>query len=244
MMKNRTKLCTVWGFTGLLSLLLWVPSLADGEEAFPDLSGRWVMVQTLAAIGDIPFVGNIELVSTVMLLVDIEQSGSTLTMSDTYCRTEIEVSSDLFSSEVPDLFMDSLDPAPRIGHLMWQSETLGLHQDWHLEIRGAVLDNPETDPLPTNAYDRRVIDQDGDGHPALTVPVSIANVVSGDTYVVQRVRYRLEGLLVDEDTIEGTLEWTTEQAIVAATDFVLSLPLHCHHGSGSLEAQIRHVPGG
>lgn len=203
-----------WGLTGL----------ADDANPYPDLSGRWVMVQTLAAVGDLPFVGEISLVSTVMLLVDVVQEGDVLTMQDAYCRTEIELDTDLFTSQVPDLFMDSLDPPARTVTLAWQSDTLGVSQDWHLEIRGAVLDDPENDPLPTNAYDRRVFDQDGDGFPALTVPVSLANMVTGDTYVVQRVRYRLDGAVIDEDTIEGSLEWTTEQTIVAATDFILTLP--------------------
>ena len=213
-----------WVMLGLVCLAWVLTVMAADETTYPDLSGRWVMVQTLAAVGDLPFVGELSLVSTVMLLVDVEQSGSMLTMHDAYCRTEIEIDTDLFTSQIPDLFMDSLEPPVRTASLAWQSETLGMTQDWHLEIRGAVLDDPENDSLPTNAYDRRVFDQDGDGFPALTVPVSIANVVAGDTYVVQRVRYRLDGLVIDEDMIEGTLEWTTEQTIVAATDFILTLP--------------------
>lgn len=212
-----------WGILWVGCLIVGLTAVAD-ESAYPDLAGRWVMVQTLAAVGDLPFVGEISLVSTVMVLVDVEQNGDTLTMHDRYCRTEIELDTDLFTSQVPDLFMDALDPPARTVTLAWQSDTLGVTQDWHLEIRGAVLDDPENDPLPTNAYDRRVFDQDGDGFPALTVPVSLANIVTGDTYVVQRVRYRLDGVLIDEDTIEGSLEWTTEQTIVAATDFILTLP--------------------
>jgi hypothetical protein len=66
-----------------------------------------------------------------------------------------------------------------------------------------------------------VIDQDGDGHPGLTVPVNVAGLVSGDTYVVQRLRFALTGMLVDADTISGSIEFSSEQNVIAASDALL-----------------------
>lgn len=59
-----------------------------------------------------------------------------------------------------------------------------------------------------------MIDQERDGQIGFSIPAEIVGMFGGDTYVVQRFRYRLEGRLVDPDTIIGTVEWSTKQVIL------------------------------
>ncbi len=73
------------------------------------------------------------------------------------------------------------------------------------------------DPLPESADDSRVIDQDGDGKPGVTM--IIGNNFC-DLQIVQRTRYRMSGEVVNEHRIEGTL-WSA----VNKTVFSASLPL-------------------
>lgn len=73
------------------------------------------------------------------------------------------------------------------------------------------------DPLPETADDARVIDQDGDEKPGVTM--IIGNNFC-DLQLVQRTRYRLSGEVVNEYRIEGTL-WSD----VAKTVLGASLPL-------------------
>ena len=40
------------------------------------------------------------------------------------------------------------------------------------QLIGVRLDNPATDPLPTEAYDERIFDQEGDGKPGATATIA------------------------------------------------------------------------
>ncbi|MBU0596461.1 hypothetical protein KJ567_07245, partial [Candidatus Bipolaricaulota bacterium] len=113
---------------------------------------------------------------------------------------------------------------PRLAEIVSDGEALRFVQEWHTEVRGAVLDDPVNDPLPVSPSDRRLVDQDEDGKIGITIPAEIIGLLTGETYAVQRFRYRLEGDFVDEDTIIGLVEWTTEQTIVSATDALFFMP--------------------
>jgi hypothetical protein len=196
---------------------------ADTAEAPPDLTGGWAMIQYLPEVADLPFIGEVTITAVVGLLVTVEQNGTQVTMHDTYCFTDVHTSSPLLTSEIPDAFMHSLNPDPRTAVLEPSESGWRLVQDWHCEVRGAVLEDPLAEPLPVDAFDPRVVDQDEDGRPGMTVPVTVLDLVRGNTYVVQRLRYRVIGRLVDSDTIEGEIEWTTEQNVITATDALLML---------------------
>ena len=127
---------------------------------------------------------------------------------------------------IPDALLRSLGEVAALGSIDASVTPTQFVQPWTTEVRGARLDDPERDPLPTRADDVRVVDQDGDGNPGLTVHVSALGFLRGDVYVVQRVRTRLVGALVSADRIEGLIEWTTEQVTLAATSllFLGALP--------------------
>jgi len=196
----------------------------EREPPLPNLSGRWVTVQTFVARADFPFLGVVSLATTVGLFSEVAQNGVQLTLDDAYCFSDVEVSTELFVTHIPDTAMQSIEPEPREMEIRIVEDRIEVVQDWVSEVRGAVLDDPVNDPLPTYRSDPRVIDMDGDGHPGFTIPAGIAGMFEGDTYVVQRFRYRLEGTLVDPDTIVGRIEWTTEQNVLWATDALLMLP--------------------
>jgi len=118
----------------------------------------------------------------------------------------VEASFDLFVTDVPVVAMQSIEPEPRTARIRVEDGESRLLQDWQTEVRGATLDDPANDPLPTCQSDPRVIDMDGDGQIGFTNPVAIVGLFGGGTYVVERFRCRLEGMLVDSDTIVGLVE--------------------------------------
>lgn len=206
----------------LLAVLYPCPAeTAPAGEPFPDLSGRWVMIQRLVALADLPFLGKVTILTTVGLFSEVCQSDSLLTLEDAYCFTDVDLSTDLFVTDISDATMQSIRPDPRSAELRMEGGETWLVQDWHTEVRGAVLDDPVNDELPSYRSDPRVVDMDGDGQIGFTIPAEIVGMFGGDTYVVQRFRYRLEGRLVDPETIIGTVEWTTEQVVLWATDALL-----------------------
>lgn len=187
------------------------------ETVWPDLSGDWAMVQVLVASADLPVVGNISIDTVVGVLTHATQSGSQVIFQDRYCFTDATPSTWLFRTNIPDIVMQSIRPAPREAHLVRTECDFRLQQAWYTEVRGAVLEDPQADPLPTEANDPRVIDLEGDGHPGMTIQASILGIFSGQGYAVQRYRYQLDGTVFNPDLIVGFIDWTSEQRILAAT---------------------------
>jgi hypothetical protein len=198
--------------------------MAAGAQAspliVPDLSGTWAEMQVLSEFAVLPLVGEVARRSTTILRVTIEQTGSALVQRWTYCATEIDNGSPAASTVIPDAFLVSLGEASAEATLDASFSPTTFVQPWTTEVRGAALNDPERDSLPTRADDARVVDQDGDGKPGLTVKVSALGIISGEVYVVQRVRTRLVGALVAPDRIEGLVEWSTEQVTLGATSFL------------------------
>jgi len=189
----------------------------------PDLSGCWVMVQVMPALTSLPLVGAVELTTITGTVVEVEQDGTELVLRDTVCFTDVEMSPPVATSQVPAGFIASLDPAPRRARLEARGAGWTLVQPYQVDVRGAMLAVPESESLPTDADDPRVWDQDGDGHPGLTVAVQVAGIVTGKTYVVERLGYDLCGEWVDPNTILGTMTWTSEQIVLAASNVLLCM---------------------
>jgi len=205
---------------GLL-LILWVGVSSFG--ALPDLAGTWAMVQVYPQTAILPFAGEVTRTSYVVQWVDIEQHDEALTMRDTYCLTLVDDGTPLVATQIPMAFMAALHPLPRTGTLREQDGTIAFVQQPYLEVRGAVLENAETDALPISPDDPRVFDQDEDGFPGMTVYVKILGIIEGKTYVVQRVRYELFGSVVSQDRVEGIITWSDEQTVLDATNPLLKI---------------------
>ena len=218
---DETVVLMKWRYVLGLLLCVVLPAALAVYGAAPDLEGTWAMLQVYPRIAQLPLVGESSQTSHVVQFVDVEQDGLSLLMQDRYCFTVIEESSSLATTEIPDAFMSSLDPHPRVATLRVQSDGITFEQALYVEIRGAVLENPETDELPVDPEDIRVIDQDEDGFPGMTVNVNILGLMKGQIYVVQRVQYELRGAVSAPDRIEGLIAWADEQVILAATSALL-----------------------
>lgn len=212
----------------VILVLFAVECAAAGSMA--DLSGVWAERLVLSEFATLPLVGELPRTSTITLRVVIEPTPAGLLLRQTYCATDIVsgsgLSSAMASTTIPEAFLASLGEVAASATLEPSESLPRFDQPGVTEIRGARLDDPNADPLPTAADDPRVIDQDGDGKPGLTVHVSALGILTGDVYVVQRVRTRLVGTLVSPDRIEGLVEWSTEQVTLGATNplFLGTLP--------------------
>ena len=93
--------------------------------------------------------------------------------------------------------------------------------DRWLEIRAAILENPETDPLPNTKNElTNHWDQDRDGKPGQTT--AMAGAIQGETYNDQRwsVIYHMEVQKMAEDKVDklnGLLTHTSEQFLLGAS---------------------------
>ena len=209
-----------WVRVLVLSIAMMAVSLAS-LGAVPSLTGSWAMLQVYPRIADLPLVGSSAQVSYVVQRVDVEQDGLSLVMNDVYCFTFIDEESSIAATDIPAAFMQSLRPQPRTATLSETDEGFAFDQPTYIEVRGAILENAETDELPSAPEDPRVIDQDDDGFPGMTVNVSLLGLMADQIYVVQRVQYALQGTVISDDRIEGLIEWTDEQNVLDATSALL-----------------------
>ncbi|UCF10112.1 MAG: hypothetical protein JSW65_00025, partial [Candidatus Bipolaricaulota bacterium] len=215
--------------TVLLCLLgtLSAAAATDTERdcTIPDLTGRWAFAQVMVAVLQVPLAGEVELTTRVALLVDIEQVDRRLVLRDHYCFADTFADPEVMRTEITDGFIQSIRPQPRTAELRCEDGILRFVQTEYLELRGTSLEDPSADPLPTDPDDPRVFDADADGRPGLTIPIEVLGLIQGETYVVQRVRYVLQGKVTSTDAILGAIDWSSEQSILAASTPLLSIPL-------------------
>jgi len=202
--------------TLILSCLL-VGASAPATASEAPFTGTWAILKVLSDSATFPLVGELARTSTLIQRAAIVQTGSLLVLSATYCSTTFDNGSALRTT-VDQAFARSLAPIVLQATLDDSSDPEQLTQSWATELHGVRLENPETDPLPTYAGDPRVFDQDGDGRPGITVRACALGAITGDVYVVERLRTQLVGEVVSPNRIEGRVEGSVEQVILGATN--------------------------
>jgi len=194
-----------------------------GADDPPDLSGRWALVEVMPGVADLPFVGHVELTTISGLFVDIGQDGCGLSMTQTYAFIDVEMHPAVVKTTVPEVFVSCLPSVVQTATLRRAAGGWAMSGATLVQVRGAHLAGSEGDPLPTSPDDSRVVDEDGDGHPGLTVHVRLAGIVSGNTYVIQRLTTALRGTVEDANTVTGTVDWTGEEIVLAASNPLLKM---------------------
>jgi hypothetical protein len=97
---------------------------------------------------------------------------------------------------------------------------------------GIRLDDPANESLPTDPEDPRIVDDDGDGNPGITVTIRVSDDLTGELYIARREIFAYEAFLVEPDLISGTVTDDSEQLVIGASDPVFA-------GSGSDWVQHR-----
>jgi hypothetical protein len=113
----------------------------------------------------------------------------------------------------------SLPPPLLDASLRQQGDRWLLEQKRQTILVGARLDDPLHDPLPSQAGDARVFDQDRDGKPGVTIHLD--GIVEGEIYVAQRNWTALSGQLEAPGRFKGRIAFGNEQHILDATSWFL-----------------------
>jgi hypothetical protein len=83
---------------------------------------------------------------------------------------------------------------------------------------GIRLDDPFDDPLPTDPNDPRIVDDDGDGKPGLTVTIEVTPELIGELYIARREIFAYEAFLTEPDLLTGVVTDDSEQLVIGASD--------------------------
>ena len=198
--------------------------VAAGDTAAPasPLVGRWAQLQVQSAKSEVPFVGEVTATTTTLLLVDLRAGeGGALTLRQSICDVTLDSGTALVSTVLPDATVAAIAPIERPVTFSAADSSVsfvGLTEVW-----GATLASPETEALPTDKSDPRVVDHEGDGKPGMTVRIS--GLLDGEIYLVQRGRTTLTGAFDGQDRVDGLIAWTQEQSILDTDNPLLKTPI-------------------
>lgn len=199
-------------------ILASLPGLAETNTEWPDLSGSWALFQVLSDYWEVPMLGERPRHIYEIAKIRIDQNGAELTLHSTgFCLMLFDMGTSLVQISVTPEFLATTRIGPVGGKLVRQETGILLEIPLFLAINGAQLADPLDDPLPTSPDDWRVVDVDGDGKPGFTVRIKVFGLISGETYVVQRLRQEYRGVVLGEDLVQGTIVWVDEQVTLGAS---------------------------
>lgn len=188
-----------------------------------DISGVWAQLVVSSQLSDVPFAGRVrQQTISIQRVVIKKQNDETVTMEAQTCALEFDSGTPLVKLTFPERFVSSL--GTDVKQAQFDPNTLGFVQPRTVYLRGVRLQDPERDPLPTDPKDLRIFDQDGDGNPGMTLKASIMGLLNADIYVIQRDWNILRGWLTSSTTLDGLVEWGSEQVILGATNSIFLNP--------------------
>ena len=88
---------------------------------------------------------------------------------------------------------------------------------------GIRLDDPFNEALPTDPDDPRIVDDDGDGKPGLTVTIEVTPELIGELYIARREIFAFEAFLTEPDVLTGVVTDNSEQLVIGASDPVFEM---------------------
>ena len=205
-----------------------LPNTTQAME-YPNISGYWLMKHTTYKASMLPVLQ--EEVTTKIeatLLVEITQDNEQVIFNELVCDVFMLNEPGFGQMIIPDAFIQSLKQRTRKATLFYtqnqtaDSNLLQMRSERYEEFRGVNL-NSFDDPMPADKQVDSIIDADQDGQPGLTV--QLIGFPEGDVYLIQKMWDRLLGNVVQEDLIQGVIEWEDEQLFLGATNEALLIDM-------------------
>ncbi|MCS7273948.1 MAG: hypothetical protein NZ610_00865 [Candidatus Bipolaricaulota bacterium] len=203
-----------------MSLVLLVSFTAVVQPV--DISGVWAQLVVSSQLSEVPFAGRVRQQTISIQRVIIKQNGEAVTLEAQTCALEFDSGTPLVQLKFPEKFVNAL--GVDIKSAQFDLRTLNFVQPRTTYLRGVRLQDPVRDSLPTDPKDPRIFDQDGDGNPGMTLQITVVGILSGEIYVIQRDWNVLRGRLTSSTTLDGLVEWGSEQVIIGATNSIFLNP--------------------
>jgi len=199
-----------------------IPALCVNGTPSPDVadvSGHWAFQTVGSQLVQAPAIAqpfHTRVIS--LMLVDLTQTGKDVTLNASYCERTVETDS-VEQTVLPDAFVKALTPYTQSGTYQVTGGVGHFKLPDFPEVLGAKLNVPMNDALPTDPTDSRVFDQDGDGHPGMTV--KLTGLIDGDAYVVERQISSYDGVALTKDHLQGKLGFSSEQVVLDSNPAII-----------------------
>jgi hypothetical protein len=160
-----------------------------------ELEGRWAKLVHLESITDVPVFGDVSQKTEVLSLIDIrtEPNGETQFRERT-CRLVTKTLGGMVKTSYPVAFLKMLV------------------RDWApIEIEGSQF----VQEKKPRSYGDGGEDQDGDGHPGVTI--NVGGILKGQIYAAIREWSTSVGEVMSKNRIEGRVNWDAGFQVLGAT---------------------------
>jgi hypothetical protein len=197
--------------------------------AYPDtgaatmaLTGRWAVMKVITATITIAGSSASENKITTLAVVDMVADGDALAVEEETCSIDSDNivgvcgEGSLVTTILPQAYIDSMGTIIRSGTVTEADGKVVFHLPMYTSVRGAILDDPINDALPTDPNDPAYFDQDNDGKPGMTLRFTQPGILVGELYVGQKDWTELHGTVVAGGRIEGHITWDSEQVILGS----------------------------
>lgn len=197
------------------------PAEAQAEAGgVPELSGLWAQLWVTSSFDTLPAIGQVVGTTLSINLVKLQQQGTSVSMHVDVCGVEVDSGTPAVKEVLTDAFVKALGPLQRTAELVAGENGWELRQPKHFELHGVKLSDAQNELLPVQADDPRVVDEDGDGKPGLTI--RIAGLVDGEIYVVVRDIHETRAQVVSDKELKGLIDWTKDQNVLGSDNPILA----------------------
>lgn len=203
--------------TGDISEIETSPDTADGDTSAMtgEIDGTWAMVETQTAL--------VEVLGAVMEQRSVSYYRAVIAdgkLTVGLCDWKTEDDTKVYTTSMRPSLLAVLDTFERDLTVTANGAGFDIVTTQGVTTRGVNLTAPLTDTMPTEASDERVVDQDGDENPGISLVITGA--LQGELYVIHRHKAALTGALESDARISGRTAWTTDQVILGASSEFLA----------------------
>ncbi len=183
-----------------------------GEE----LVGRWAHYDVVAYEDD--------LLKTLIISYgfnDFTEVDGQIVDQSSFCFSEQRTDQPITTS-LSDAATQAIQPPPAVLEVDTVDGVLRVRRPPTPTPVGIELEDPFNEPLPTDPNDPRIVDDDGDGNPGLTVTIEVSPEFIGELYIARREIFSFEAFLVEPDLLTGQVTDDSEQLVIGASDPVFA----------------------
>lgn len=143
-----------------------------------------------------------------------------LMQSDRFLHAEQKLSRKNAQSVFSDEAVQAIKPRVQEVELFQKDGAWHIYRPESPSLLG--IDGDPTKPLSTDPNDPALTDPDNDGHPGVTVKISVGKFFSGEIYITRREIFRNYLTLNNDGTLSGHVIDRSEQFVVGASKKILA----------------------
>lgn len=192
------------------------PPTSDSPVLGADLAGRWAHYDVVAYVE-----GTTKTLIISYGLTDFAVVDGELVESDRFCHAD-QVSNQPIEVTISDVATQAIIPASTPVEVTEVDDGLRVQRPATPTPVGIRLADPVNERLPTDPADPRIVDDDNDGNPGITVSVKVGDAFAGDLFIARREIFAYDMTTDGPDLLTGTVEDGSEQLIIGATDPLLT----------------------